>query len=253
MAKKIHKGKKRWYDIQAPAVFNNQSLGQTYVWEDEALPGRIVSVNLMTLTGNPKKQSMAVHFAITNVAEGVAKTKTIGIEMQPGSLKRLVRRGRSKVADSFESKTKKGQRVRVKLIAMTRTRADDAVQRAVRSKARTLIAESLSKYSFDTIVNDVANMRLQKHLKDQLSAIFPIRSVDVRALRYTQGDSEEEAEVEETQYTERPKREKVVHAPAEGLQSLKDELDEALAAEKDDSPKPKKASTKPEKEEDEEE
>lgn len=242
MAQKIRRGKRKWYSIHAPKLFDEQEIGQTYVWETDSIVGKHVKVNLMTLTNNPKKQSMSVYFVVTNVKEGRASTKTLGLEMAQSNTRRLARRGRSKVADSFRARTKKGQIVRVKPIVMTRTLADNEVQRAIRARCRELIKETLGKYSFDTVVSDIAHNRLQRYLKDQLSAVFPVRSADIRFIKYEKADSEEEGEVEETMYDERPKREKAMPKPSsEGLASLKEEVEEALAAEKEEPETKKKA------------
>jgi ribosomal protein S3AE len=233
-ARKIRKGKRRWYPLKAPKIFNEQSLGETFVYETEQIQGKHLAVNLMALTGNPKKQNMRVFFEVSDIKEGVAHTRLRGIEMQHSAVRRLVRRGRSKVTDSFITKTKKGQGVRVKVIVMTRSRTDAATQSALRKRSRELLQETLAKHSFSTVVNDVVNMRLQRYLKDQLGAIFPVRSVDVRHLGYTDAKSEDESDVEESSYAERPKRERPVEEEDAGsLASLKEELDEALAAEKE--------------------
>ncbi len=252
MAQKIRRGKRKWYSINAPKLFDEQEIGQTLVYETESIVGKHVKVNLMTLTNNPKKQSMNVFFVVTDFKENKASTKTIGIEMQQASTRRLARRGRSKVADSFRARTKKGQIVRIKPVIMTRTLADGEVQRALRARCRELIKETLGKYSFDTVISDIANNRLQKYLKDQLSAVFPVRSADIRYLRYEKADSEEEADLEETEYAERPRREKTPKASTEGLASLKEGLEEALAAEKDE-PETKKKKVAPAEDEDEDE
>lgn len=253
--KKVRKGKKKWFPIQAPKIFENQVVGETFIYESEQLPAKHITVNLMALTGNPKKQNMSVHFAVSGVKEGVASTRTLGIEMQQSSMRRLVRRGRSKIADSFLARTKSGQVVRIKPIIVTRTRADGDTQRALRKRSRTLLAEFIGKYPFDTVINEVVHMRLQKFLKDELSAVYPVRSVDIRELRHARVANQEEADIEEAQYAERPKRERVAkEAPAEGLASLREEVEEALAAEKAEADKPKrkkavKAAVEPDEEE----
>lgn len=238
MAQKIRKGKRKWYPIYAPTMFNNQVLGETFVWETETIPNKHLTINLMTLTGNPKKQNYNVFFKVVDIKDGKGVTKTLGLEMQHSSVKRLARRGRSKVADSFLVKTKKDEYVRIKPIIMTRSRADNDVQSALRMKCRPLLRELIKKYNFETVVNDIINMRLQRHIKQQLDEIFPVRSVDIRYLKYEKppADDEEDA-VEETDYVvedvkpKKVKKEDVV----DSIQSLKDEVEEALAADKQEA------------------
>lgn len=224
MAKtKVRKGKRKWYPIQAPSVFEGKSIGETFVYEPEELAGRQMAINLMHLTGNPKKQNTKVFFQVTHVVEGTAKTKTLGLEMQHSGIRRLVRKGRTKVSDSFLAKTKKQQYVRIKPIFVTRKRCDLDTQRAIRKQAREEIRRILGEYSFDTIVNDIVSMRLQRHLKDVLSKIFPIRSAEIRFLKYEEPVTDEDEELEETKYAT-PRKPRPRPQVSEGIQSLKDEL-----------------------------
>ena len=236
---KIRKGKRKWYPIYAPTMFNNQILGETFVYETETIPNKHLTINLMTLTGNPKKQNFDVFFKVIDLKEGKGITKTLGMEMQHSSVRRLARRGRSKVADSFLVKTKKEEFVRVKPILMTRTRTDHQTQSALRLKTRALLRELIRKYNFETVINDIINMRLQRHLKQELSAVFPIRSVDIRYVKYEKppADDAEDA-VEETDYVvEQVKKPRKVQQEdvVDSIQSLKAEVEESLAAEKEET------------------
>lgn len=235
---KIRKGKRKWFQIYAPTMFNNQLLGETFVYETETIPEKHVSVNLMTLTGNPKKQNFDVFFKVIDLKEGKGVTKVLGMEMQHSSVRRLARRGRSKVADSFLVKTKKEQFVRIKPIIMTRSRTDNNTQTALRMKARSILRELINKYNFETVINDIINMRLQRYVKDELSSIFPIRSVDVRYIKYEKPPADdEEDEVEETDYVaEQVKKPRKVKQEdvVDSIQSLKAEVEKSLAAEKEE-------------------
>ena len=236
---KIRKGKRKWFPIYAPTMFNNQLLGETFVWETEVIPDKHLTVNLMTLTGNPKKQNFDVFFKVVDLKEGKGVTKTLGLEMQHSSVRRLARRGRSKVADSFLVKTKKEEFVRVKPIIMTRSRTDNRTQSALRMKARSLLRELIKKYNFETVVNDIINMRLQRHIKNELSELFPVRSVDIRYIKYEKPPADDEEDtIEETDYVSekvsKPRRVKQKDV-VDSIQSLKEEVEQSLAAEKEET------------------
>lgn len=229
---KIRKGKRKWYPIHAPALFDKQLIGETMVWETEAILGKPAKVNVMTLTGNPKKQNMDVFFEVVDVKEGVGHTKTLGIELQHNAARRLARRGRSKVADSFLAKTKTGDLVRVKPIIMTRSRADNEVQRAIRSKAKTVIRAFTAQYTIETLINEIVNNRMQRFVKDELLDVFPVRSADIRFLKYEGDFSEEEGEVVEVKYEVRKKNLK--KDAVDAIAALKDEVEAAMAEEDDE-------------------
>src|SRR3989344_1941834 len=54
------KVKKRWIPMVASKEFDHVVLGETYVDDPEKAVGKVVRVNLMSLTNDPKKQSKTV-------------------------------------------------------------------------------------------------------------------------------------------------------------------------------------------------
>jgi len=57
--------KKVWVPMIAPALFNNQPIGEMYLTEDANPVGRQVTVSLMTLTGDPQRQNIHISFKIS--------------------------------------------------------------------------------------------------------------------------------------------------------------------------------------------
>jgi ribosomal protein S3AE len=202
------------------------------VWETDAILGKPAKVNVMTLTGNPKKQNMDAYFKVVDVKEGVGHTKILGIELQHNAARRLARRGRSKIADSFLAKTKTGDLIRVKPIIMTRSRTDNETQRALRSKAKQVIRAFTSKYTVETLINEIVNNRMQRFVKDELTDIFPVRSADIRYLKYEGKFKEEAGEVEEVEYEVRKKNLK--KDAVDAIAALKDEVEAAMLEEDDE-------------------
>lgn len=174
------KAKKQWVGVHAPSSFDNTHLGDTYVEMGDKAIGKSVTANLMNLTGDMRKQGVELRFDITKVADGKAQTAVTSYELLPGNIKRLVRRGRSKVDDSFNAKTKSGRRLRLKPFVITNTRVSAAACTAIRLSIRQKLKELVSKTSFDMLVQDLISHKLQKTLKEHISKVCPIRSVDIK-------------------------------------------------------------------------
>ncbi len=193
--------KKHWVPVLAPTIFKHEQLGESLVLETSSLQGRGITVNLMNLTGDMKRQNLSVSFRVTNVAEGKAHTRVTAIEMQPNSVKRLVRRGRSKIEDSFLVKLKHGQVARIKPLMITKNVASNTGAAALRKKCREVMLPLAAELSFETLVSDSVALKLQRHLRQELSKVFPLRSVDIRMLsleaRFAQ---DEDREVEASGY-----------------------------------------------------
>ena len=56
--------KKIWVQLVAPQSFNSQLIGEIPTTETKKLIGRVVTVNLMSLTGDMKKQNTNIKFLI---------------------------------------------------------------------------------------------------------------------------------------------------------------------------------------------
>jgi ribosomal protein S3AE len=175
------KGRKRWAPIIAPQSFNNIVLGESHVESAEKLLGKSLTANLMTLTGDMRNQAVEIRFDVIKVQDGKGLAAVTGYEMVPSQLKRLVRRGRSKISDSFIAKTSTGRFVRLKPIVMTANQASSgactAMRLAVREKAKQLVRG----FTFDGLVQEVIGYKLQRVLRDAANTIHPVKSVEIRA------------------------------------------------------------------------
>ena len=61
-AKKLTKAKKKtWVKIHAPKIFNEQIIGETLVADSSLTIGKPITVNLMNLTGDIKKQQININ------------------------------------------------------------------------------------------------------------------------------------------------------------------------------------------------
>src|SRR3989338_10791948 len=89
--------KKQWFPIMAPKQFDNVVLGETLVNDPNAMLGKTLSHSLMNLTNDSKRQNVNIHFRVVEVEGDKAKTKIIGYQIIPSSVKRFVRRNSEKM------------------------------------------------------------------------------------------------------------------------------------------------------------
>lgn len=178
--KQVRGKKKRWLQIVAPKSFNHQPLGETLIYEPEQALAKSITQSLMILLDDPRKQSYTIRFDVVDVKDSRAITQVIGMSMTPSAEKRLIRRHRNKVTDSFVMKIAGGRRIRVKPMLITRTRASKAAQKEIRKKTKEKLRDAWAKMRFDDIIHDIIEMKVQKHLKDFCSKTHPIRTADIR-------------------------------------------------------------------------
>jgi len=175
------KGRKRWASIVAPQSFNNIVLGESHVESAEKLLGKSLTANLMTLTGDMRNQAVEIRFDVIKVQDGKGIAAVTGYEMVPSQLKRLVRRGRSKIADSFIVRTSTGRLVRIKPIVMTANPASSGACTAMRLAVREKTKQLVKGFTFDGLVQEIIGYKLQRILRDVANAVHPVKSVEIRA------------------------------------------------------------------------
>jgi ribosomal protein S3AE len=174
--------KKRWVPIHASKLFNEQVIGESYVGEPQELIGRCVTVSLMTLTGDPQKQSTSVSFKITGIVESKVVSELIGYQIVPSATKKMMRRQKSKIEDSFIVETLDKKLIRVKPIIVTRGRTTHNVLSTMSKLQRAYIAKMISKMDFDGFVKDVILKKMQYGLAQLLKRLYPVGACEIRQI-----------------------------------------------------------------------
>ncbi|MFW6014120.1 MAG: hypothetical protein ACOCQG_03005 [Candidatus Nanoarchaeia archaeon] len=174
--------KKKWVKIVAPKEFKSASLGESLVMAPENLVGRTVESNLMTITGDMKKQNINVKFSINGIKDGQAVTELRSYGVIPSAVKRMVRRTRDRIDQSFIVETKDGFKMRVKPILITASNTSNSVLNMLRKKTEDLITKHLSKTNKEDLVTEILNHKLQNELKKLLKNVYPLRVCEIRKI-----------------------------------------------------------------------
>ena len=173
--------KKKWFQIVAPKLFREVVVGESPLYESDQLKGRRMTVNMMTLTNNPKNQGISVKLRIVDVKEGKGQTEFLGFESMPSAIKRLVRRGRTKIEDSFVVQTADRKLVRVKPLMVTSNVAANGVTAAIRRVVRNNISRAAQKLTYEKLAEEVITFKMQKQLQGLVSKITPVRNSEIKA------------------------------------------------------------------------
>jgi len=172
--------KKIWVPVIAPPVFREQVIGDTNVLEPNQALGKILPVNVMNLTGDARKQNIIATFEIIKVSGDKAYTSLLSLRMMASSIKRMVRRGKSKVDYSFMTKTQDNKNVRLKVLLLTRNLTQKSVLTAMRKWVKTELTATLSKTTYEKFVSEILGHKLQMDIKKKLAKIYPLKSVEIR-------------------------------------------------------------------------
>jgi len=190
MAKKTIKSKsrisvkkKRWYQVQAPKVLNSVMFGETLAADPEMLKGRGFNVNLGSVIRGMRNQNIAVKFKVSSLKANICETEFYGYELSNGYVKRLVRRAKRRVDDSFVVESKDGVKFRIKPLVLIKNPVQASVQTAMRLSLRKFVAKFTSENEYNRIVSMVLQGNLQKEFKGELKKIHPFVNAEVRSLQ----------------------------------------------------------------------
>jgi ribosomal protein S3AE len=172
--------KKKWFPIYAPALFNDVLLGESYVTESALLEGKYITANLSTITRNMRKQNVNIQFKVEKVSDGKGYTSMISYSLINAAVKRLVKRGRDKISDSFLAKTKDKKLLRIKPLIISLNPGTKSTQSAVRLETRRVIREFVFSKTLEESFSAIIDGKLQKVIKDSTAKIIPLKSVEIR-------------------------------------------------------------------------
>jgi len=180
------KVKKRWIPMVASKEFDHVVLGETYVDDPEKAVGKVVRVNLMSLTNDPKKQSMSVTFVVTSVKNNQANTILVGFEVPPAHVRRFTKRSKAKVEDSFVYATADGVKMQIKTVLMVKAKSHHSKLSLIRAEARKFLAEVVKKESFSEVMKSVVVGNMQRDLKSEVKKYHTVVAAMIRVAKKLQ-------------------------------------------------------------------
>ncbi|MCC7574373.1 hypothetical protein KO361_02180 [Candidatus Woesearchaeota archaeon] len=229
----VKKKKKAWYGLYAPESMNNVFLGETQVYNPNDVVGKTLSLNLAMITNDMKKQNVIASFRVKEVKDNKGLTELIGYALSIAYIKRLVRRKRDKIDDSFLAKSKDGKSLRIKTVVMTNSKTHESATSAIRLSLRAKIKKTLKEVDFVDFVNSLINLRYQKDWKNSLGKIYPLKFLEVRFVGLEDAKRSVKEE-EDRDFTEIVKDEEDIDKDSsESVEDVDEEIVESVEDDKD--------------------
>ncbi|MBC8501099.1 MAG: hypothetical protein ISS25_02965 [Nanoarchaeota archaeon] len=219
--------KKKWYPVIAPKFFGGKVLGETLLADSSAMKGRHLTMNLINIIGDPKKQNINIQFLIRDVKDGQGITEIVKYERIPSFTKRVVRRGRNKIDDSFIVRSGDGKRTRVKTLVITNSYIAKSVGTKLRKNIRRLLKEAVEKNTFEKTIDDMLKGDLLKEVRKKISKISPVRIFDIKVFKIE--EKREGLEEPKVKKQVEEKKEEVVEEKKEEVKQQKSETQSSKA------------------------
>ncbi len=189
--------KKKWFQVAAPKAFQEQIIGECPAFEINGLVGKKLTVNLMALTRDPRKQGMEVTFTIIGIKGDKAVTEVTGHKILPAAIKRKIRRNKDRIDLIIKVRTVDGSEVVIKPLIVTRNLTRGSVKRALYRETRAYVINQVSKMTYDKAVTEIVNWTLQKRLYDRLKKVNPVAVCALRDFKLLSRDEDAAREQKE--------------------------------------------------------
>lgn len=178
---KIRKGKKKWITLVGPKLFDNKELGESYCYDPTSLINRKLKVSLVSITNDPKKQNINICFRINEIKDDRANVELVGYEISPVHIRRITKKSKMKLDDSFVGITKDGIKVRVKPMVLTKSNVFNSVATAIRKSMNLCVLGYMKKNTYEKFVNGILNQELQREMKGVVKKIYPVTSCLIKS------------------------------------------------------------------------
>ncbi|HIQ24128.1 MAG TPA: 30S ribosomal protein S3ae [Pyrodictium delaneyi] len=172
---------KKWYEVIAPPVFGNVSLGTTPADDPRKLIGRVMETTLYDITGDFSLVHVHLFFQITDVDEENLKalTRFKGHELARDYMKSLIRRKSSKVQGIYNVVTKDGYGLRITGVVLTTYRCKTSQKRAIRKIMGEIITKRAAEMTLDELIKAMLFGQLANEIFEEAKKIYPLRKVEV--------------------------------------------------------------------------
>ena len=175
------KKKKKWLVILASKEFNNQEIGETYINEPEQALNRTIQINLMTLTRDPKKQNFNVFFKIKDVKNNQATTTLLAYKIQSAQLKKITKKNKAKVEDSYIYETKDKAKLIIKPILITKSLTYKNTLKEIRKLTRVFLDKYCKEHDVSEVMRDIVSGSLQREIKANAKKMIPMTNCLVKS------------------------------------------------------------------------
>ncbi len=182
-AKQIKIIRKKWLPIKASKFFDSELLGESYVVGADQLMGRTVAANLANLTGDIRQQSVTLSFIVTSLDGEAGVADVIGYSMASSAIRRIVRRGSDRLDESLVCDTSDAKKVRIKPMIITKSVTNSGVHHLLRKMLVSSIVKMVKQHTFESLINEIITAKLQVALKGELKKVYPLKAVEISALK----------------------------------------------------------------------
>jgi small subunit ribosomal protein S3Ae len=169
--------KKKWFEVYADPVFDNKIIGQTIAIESKKIIGRKIRKNLKELTNSIRDSYYEVTFVIKKTTATKADTEISCFETKSNYLRRIVRRGKSKIEPVFYVITKDNRKLKLKILFITGARYPVSAKKEAQKIIVDAITKSIKTKMLTEAWNDIISQKLAENCRKPLKSLGYINKI----------------------------------------------------------------------------
>jgi small subunit ribosomal protein S3Ae len=170
---------KKWYRVYVPEAFGKVEIGDTISADPANMVGRVMTATLGEVVQDYSKSHIKMRFKINNVAGDAAYTEFVGHEVTRDYLRSMVKRRASRIDTIHPIISKDGKLLRVTVVCLTLSRAEQSQVHAVRQAISQALAARAKESDFETLVRDIVSGEMAREVFKVAKEIYPIRRVEI--------------------------------------------------------------------------
>ncbi len=181
-SKAIDKWKlKKKYEVIAPDIFGNVSVGYIFSREEASLIGRTIETTMSKLTDS-NQHHIKVGLRVIGTKGFTALTEVYEVALSRAYISSHTTQGVDIVEDIFDLETQDKKRIRVKVLIFTRQKIHNSQKRLLRQMARETISQIAQKATYDKVVQETVFGKLGSILFNKGRKIVPLGRVEIKNL-----------------------------------------------------------------------
>ncbi len=171
---KTRKGKKKWFPVKAPKIYNNKDLPQVTAYEPAELVGRMIMINMKEITGSGRDSNSRAKFEIVKVQGDTAMTESRGFFVSDAQVARVGRKAVTRIESVFYVNDKNGTKIKFKILLGSKNNISRVVQHEVRMISENSIEKAVKKMDAESVFTVEAVKKFSTEIKKLSKPIYPI-------------------------------------------------------------------------------
>jgi small subunit ribosomal protein S3Ae len=170
---------KNWYNVLAPAAFDNVTIAETLADTSEGLINRVTGVSFQDITNDFRKSHITLFFRINKVEATNAHTEFIGHTLTSDYLRRMIRRRKSKIDGVYNVTTRDGAVLRVKPFATTDKRIQSSQKKVIRETMKKTIFDQAKTNVMSDFIKIILDGRMGSEIYKNCKKLYPVKRIEI--------------------------------------------------------------------------